>query len=89
MASPAYGSIRCIRQKSDTPRLLDRIVKLSLMRGTDARNPSRQNLRALRNELGQEFHIFVVNGVNLLHTKLADFSTSVKLLLSHQDSPAF
>src|SRR5436189_3963398 len=55
------------------------------MRRTHAGNTSGHNLRAFGNELRKQLHVFVVDVVDPLHTKLADLLAPVILLLHCHD----
>src|SRR6266849_167971 len=74
--NPRPGSLRSApgkRQQRNVPRLLDGGRQTPLVRCANAGQAPRNNLAALRHELGEQPDIFVVDGFNFLHAELADF----------------
>src|SRR5438105_1312594 len=59
-------------QQSNIARLLDGCRKTALMRGANPGQAARHNLAALGNKLREQPHVFVINGVNFFHAKLAN-----------------
>src|SRR6201996_4513968 len=59
-------------QQGDVARLLDGAGQPPLMRGADTGQAAGNNLAPLGDELLQQPHIAVVDGVDLLHAELAD-----------------
>src|SRR5579864_7625785 len=49
------------------------------MRGADPGQAARHNFSPFRHELGQHAYVLVIDGVNLLHAKLAYFLAPEKL----------
>jgi len=45
---------------------------------TGSRDPARQDLGALRDELLQQLHVLVIDVVNLVRTELADLAATEK-----------
>src|SRR5208282_719225 len=60
------------RQQRDIARLLDGPRQTALVRCAHARQASRSYLPALRYELGQQTHIFVIDRFDLLDAELAN-----------------
>jgi hypothetical protein len=60
------------RQQCYVPRLLDRRGQASLVWSADTGQAPGNYLSALRHELCEQPDVFVVDGFNLLHAKLAD-----------------
>src|SRR5690348_16167786 len=59
------------RQQSDIARLLDSRGEPPLVRRAHAAEPPGHDLAAFRHELREQAIVLVINGVNLLHAKLA------------------
>src|SRR5437899_1501104 len=77
------GSIQSI-VLADVARFLDGVVQPALMLGANARYAARHDLGPLRNELRQQFHVFVIDGINTLDTKLTNLLPPVVLLLTRR-----
>src|ERR1700683_1133235 len=74
--------LRRERQQGDIARLLDGVGEPPLVRGADAGNAARDNLAALRHERVEQLHVLVIDVVDLLHAKPANFlATEIRLLL--------
>ena len=67
------------RQQCDIPCLLDGSRQTALMRSADTRQAAWRNLSALRDELRQQPHIFVIDRFDLLDAELANFLAPEKL----------
>src|SRR5580693_10369245 len=61
------------RQQGDIARLLNGVGQPPLMRGADAGNAARDDLAALRYESVQKLYVLVIDVVDLLHAKPANF----------------
>src|SRR5208282_345665 len=59
-------------QQGDVARLLDRSGQTALVRRAHSGQASRSDLAALRYELRQQTHIFVIHGFDLLDAELAN-----------------
>src|SRR6516162_4284065 len=68
------------RQEGDVPRALDGYCQEALVGRARSRQPSRQNLAALRDELPNHLHILVVDHVKFLVAELANPSAAEILL---------
>jgi hypothetical protein len=67
------------RQQRDIARPFDRPRQTALMRRAHTGQAARRNLSALRDELRQQAHIFVINRLDLLDAKLTYFLAPEKL----------
>ncbi len=63
----------CEWQQGDVARLLDRQTQPALVRRAHAGQTPRRDLAALGHKLGQQTHVFVIDGFNLLGAEFADF----------------
>src|SRR4051812_36921858 len=66
--------LRDVWNQRQLARALDRRLQLALVRRARARNPARKNLAALRHEWSQQFHVLVVDIVDLVRAKLTDLA---------------
>jgi hypothetical protein len=60
------------RNDSQVPRPLDGFGQLALVNRANPANPARENLAALRIEVGKQLPVFVVNVGDFLSAELAD-----------------
>src|SRR3954470_20819403 len=64
--------VRGERDQRQMARPLDGLLQGALVVGTGTRNPPRQDLRALGNELLEQLDVFVVDVVDLVGAELTD-----------------
>src|SRR6185369_10298193 len=69
------------RQQRGDARALDRVLELALMQRAGAGDAARKDLPALRDELLQHLHVFVVDVLELLDAELADALAAIEELL--------
>src|SRR5438034_1714657 len=62
-----------VRQQRDRPRALDRVRELALLARAASRDPTWDDLPALRDEAPEPAHILVIDERDLVRTELADF----------------
>src|SRR5947207_15216683 len=65
---------RRVRQQCHRPRPLDGVSELALMACATPRDPSRNDLAALRHEPAQPAHVLVVDEVDLVRSVLTDLA---------------
>src|SRR5438552_8461418 len=65
---------RRVRQQCHRPRPLDGVSELPLMARATPRDPSRDDLAALRHEPAQPAHVLVVDEIDLVRTELTDLA---------------
>ena len=74
-------SIGCKRQHRGDAGAFDRVLELALMQRASAGDAARKDLPALRDELLQHLHVFVIDVLELLDAELADALAAVEKLL--------
>src|SRR5438874_2223164 len=70
------------RQQSNVAGLLDSRGNTPLVRRANAAQAPRDDLAPLGDELPEQADVFVIDGVNLLHAKLADLLAAEKFASS-------
>src|SRR5688572_16649437 len=68
--------LRRVRNQRKLPRAHDGGAELPLVLGAGARDPTRQDLRTLRDERKKEFGVLVVDVVDLVRAELADLAAT-------------